>query len=111
MVTIPALGAVFLGKLARRMEVRADAAATQNQASEGVYARALERLYQVSHIPVVMPGKRKVHPHLYDRMIAAGVTPEYPRPTPPKPNAWPARVMWFAAGVLMGILAAERWFN
>ena len=28
-------------------------------------------------------GKRTVHPSLYDRMIAAGVTPDYPRPAPP----------------------------
>jgi hypothetical protein len=30
-----------------------------------------------------MPGARRVHPHLYDRLVAAGATPSWPRPAPP----------------------------
>ena len=53
-----------------------------------------------------MPGKRQVYPHLYDRMIAAGVTPDYarPKPTPPE-TSWPPsrRSCFFLAVVCWGI--------
>lgn len=72
-----------LGRLARRMEVRADAIARGCEGDAGAYARALERIYRANLLPVVMPGRRRVHPHLYDRMLAAGVQPAYRRPAPP----------------------------
>jgi hypothetical protein len=31
----------------------------------------------------VMPRKRMPHPHLYDRLVIAGITPDFPRPKPP----------------------------
>ena len=74
---------VVVRRVARRMEVRADAAGHAHQAEEGAYARALERLYEANLVPAVLSGKRRVHPHLYDRLLAAGVTPAYPRPLPP----------------------------
>ena len=70
--------------IARRMEHRADAVARDHEAEGGAYARALERVYELNLVPAVMPG-RQVHPHLYDRLVEAGVTPSYPRPDPP---AW-----------------------
>ena len=70
-------------RVARRMEVRADAAGRTHQGEDGTYARALERLYETNLVPAVMSAKIRPHPHLYDRLIAAGVTPSYPRPAPP----------------------------
>ena len=53
----------------------------------GGIGRGLEKLHEVNLIPVVMPG-RLVHPHLFDRMTAAGLTPDYPRPEPPPAYGW-----------------------
>jgi predicted Zn-dependent protease len=68
--------------LAARMERRADQVAAHAERSPGSYARALERLHQTNLLPAVAIGK-PVHSHLYDRMLAAGVEPDYPRPDPP----------------------------
>lgn len=77
----------FLSRLSRKigriMETRADDIARHAQADEGVYARALEKMYQNNQTPAVLAGKSLPHPDLYDRMIAAGVTPDYWRPLPP----------------------------
>ena len=70
-------------RLVHRMETRADAAASHQQSGQGVYASALEKIYQTNHLPAVMPGKQSTHPHLYDRMLAAGTTPGFPRPRAP----------------------------
>jgi Zn-dependent protease with chaperone function len=86
------LAAAYAGALAvalpvllvrRRMEDRADAVAHGHEGEPGVYARALERLYRLNHMPAVGWRKRGVHAHLYDRLVAAGVEPGYPRPAPP----------------------------
>lgn len=75
-------------RLSRKMENRADAMAkAHGGASDDVYARALERMYQRNHIPAVLRGKLS-HPNLYDRMVAVGVTPDYPRPLPPPKYVW-----------------------
>lgn len=66
-------------KVAQKMEVRADTVAAED-ATGTTYARALESIYRVNLIPAVMPGKKQIHPHLYDRLLAAGITPDYPRP-------------------------------
>lgn len=76
-------------RIARRMEHHADDAAIQGTTDTAIYARALEKIYQANQLPAVMRGNNMVHPHLYDRMLAAGVTPDYPRPAPPGPMAWP----------------------
>lgn len=73
----------FVGKMMRRMEHRADSAATGPENDSPAYARALEKLHEANQVPAVMPGNQMVHPHLYDRMLAAGVTPGYPRPAAP----------------------------
>ncbi|MEI9950222.1 MAG: hypothetical protein WDO74_14905 [Pseudomonadota bacterium] len=72
--------------LSRRLEQRADSAASQNGQDEGEYALALERLYELNLIPAVT-YVRQTHPHLYDRLIASGSTPTFPRPRPPP--LWP----------------------
>lgn len=47
------------------------------------YAQALEAMYKENLVPAVM-AKNTTHPHLYDRMLDAGVTPDFPRPQPPE---------------------------
>lgn len=74
--------------IARRMEHQADAAAIQG-ADAVKYAHALEKFYEANQLPAVMHSNRMTHPHLYDRMLAAGVTPDYPRPDRPGPMPWP----------------------
>jgi Zn-dependent protease with chaperone function len=69
--------------VARRMEERADRAGRAAEVDPGVYAQALARLYEANAAPAVMPGKGRAHPHLYDRLVQAGVTPDWPRPAPP----------------------------
>jgi Zn-dependent protease with chaperone function len=94
---LPVLGMLLLAlafrAVAARMEKRADAVA-HSAGSPQQYAAALARIYEVNGVPAVMSG-RQVHPHLYDRMTAAGVTPDYPRP--PSPSAWRIRMALLAA--------------
>jgi hypothetical protein len=77
------LTARLVGRLARRMEERADEVAHGEQHDDGVYARALETIYEANRVPAVLARKRRPHPDLYDRMEAAGVVPGYPRPAAP----------------------------
>lgn len=71
---------------AHALEQAADAHA-HDHVEEGTYARALEKIYRLNLLPAVQGGRR-VHPDLYDRMIAAGVTPDYPRPPAPTQRRW-----------------------
>jgi len=71
-----------LRPLSRKMEERADGIARSHDAHDGEYARALEALYAENLTPAVMSA-RGTHPHLYDRLVAAGATPSWPRPAPP----------------------------
>jgi Zn-dependent protease with chaperone function len=70
-------------RIMRRMEERADKAAMIHEEEKGTYALALEKLYEINLVPAVMGSKRKIHPHLYDRMTEAGITPSFLRPPPP----------------------------
>jgi Zn-dependent protease with chaperone function len=67
----------------KRLEKRADAIALENESEAGAYAHALARIHEANLLPVVMPGAGSTHPHLYDRLVVAGVQPDYPRPKPP----------------------------
>jgi len=91
----------FSKRLGRRLEVRADSTASQHQEEAGVYAQALERLYEMNHMPAVMPNNKTVHPHLYDRLLAAGMTPAYPRPAKPETLSWHGAIMRFVFWVLL----------
>lgn len=73
----------FAGWLTRRMEKRADRLASTTTTNEGVYAGALEKMYRENQIPAVNASRRRPHPDLYDRMLGAGVQPDYPRPDRP----------------------------
>jgi len=93
LLILPVLVLFLVGvRLGRLMEKRADRIAVGNQLVEpAVYARALERLYQINQMPAVMPRRaHKIHPDLYDRMLAAGVTPDFPKPAPAKSLSWPS---------------------
>jgi hypothetical protein len=72
--------ALIFSVLSRRMEARADHGPRDGR----TYARALERVYAANLIPAVLPGRGASHPHLYDRLLAVGVTPDYPRPAAPR---------------------------
>ena len=75
-ITIP------LRRLQRRMEERADRMADCGEARSAALARGLERAYRMNLTPAV--GSRQgTHPDLYDRMLAAGVAPDFPRPARP----------------------------
>jgi Zn-dependent protease with chaperone function len=97
-------------RLGRRMEVRADLAAREYQLEPGVYARALERLYEINQMPAVMPGNRMIHPHLYDRLLAAGVTPAYLRPAKPRDMSWHGKVGWMMT-VALGMAVLTKYWN
>ncbi len=83
-------GFIFLNRRRRRMEIRADVFGRWLHADKSIYAKALAKLYQANETPAVMSRKRMVHPHLYDRLLAAGITPDFPRPDtlPPVGVAW-----------------------
>ncbi|MEM9877090.1 MAG: M48 family metalloprotease, partial [Myxococcota bacterium] len=76
-------GVVALNLALRRWmverEKEADAHAHHHEAT---YARALATIHRVSGLPAVT-ATATTHPHLYDRLEAAGVAPSYPRPAPP----------------------------
>jgi Zn-dependent protease with chaperone function len=69
---------------AEKLERAADAVAHADGTDGRAYARALETLYRAALLPARM---RRVdapqHPDLYDRLLAAGVVPNFPSPPPP----------------------------
>lgn len=69
-----------LRNLARRMEERADAHARENVSAEAL-GSALLKLHEDARMPLVT-GRRRVHPDLYDRLVACG-REVGPRPEPP----------------------------
>lgn len=91
-ILAPLLGFLLASRCARwfslRMEKRADRIGAGSQLNEGVYARALEKIYRENHLPAVSVNNRQTHPHLYDRMLAAGISPDYPRPARAKRMTW-----------------------
>lgn len=87
LVLLGAMWAIVLALLAlnRRQEHRADAVARASEEEAGREAIGLEKLYQAQLLPVVQGARyARSHPDLWDRMLAAGVQPSYPRPKPPR---------------------------
>ena len=80
-------------RLYRRMEDVADASALTHQHGEGSYASALEKLYAANLTPAVLSGDSRAYPHLYDRLVAAGVSPTVPRPPIPSTHRYRAAVI------------------
>jgi len=91
-------------RVSHKLEVRADSIAHANEPDPGVYARALAKLYEDNLAPAVNSKKRATHPHLYDRLLAAGVTPDFPRPKPTAAMSWNGIVLSAALGILAGML-------
>jgi hypothetical protein len=102
LTVITALAPYLYRKVSHRLEERADQMARLNEPDPGAYARALARMHEDNLLPAVHAKSRETHPDLYDRLIAAGFTPDYPRPVAPKAMAWHGQL--FAGG--MGLLAA-----
>jgi Zn-dependent protease with chaperone function len=95
-------------KLAQKMEKRADAAAVRQTADPVIYAHALEKLYETNQMPAVMPKKnRLIHADLYDRMVAAGVTPGYERPKPSPRTSWTTYPLAVLLGLQLGIMISR----
>lgn len=95
-VLVPVVFCMIVAKrLGQRMEKRADQVALKTEEDPAVYARALERLYQTNQSPAVMPRRMRpsVHPDLYDRIVAAGITPDFPKPAPPAKLCWTTFVL------------------
>ena len=96
------------GRFTRQAEVHADEGAHGDESSLP-YAAALLALHRDRLIPAVMRAKASgSHPELYDRLLAAGFTPDFPRPQPPPRTSvlgpWVLLVMCFSAG--FGVLRA-----
>jgi Zn-dependent protease with chaperone function len=77
-------GSIFVAAFAtrgfsKRHEAKADEHA---HAHSPAYARALETLHRLAGIPAVI-SKHATHPSLYDRMLEAGIAPDFPRPRAP----------------------------
>jgi Zn-dependent protease with chaperone function len=84
LVILPVLVALLLPYrwFSRRMEERADRMVREVAPDPRVYATALERIHERGLVPVVRGARGEAHPDLYDRMLAAGQEPDYPRPKP-----------------------------
>jgi Zn-dependent protease with chaperone function len=87
-------------RISHKLEIRADTIAHANEPDPGVYARALAKLYEDNLLPAVNAKNRATHPHLYDRLLAAGVTPDFPRPPRTTSISWNGAILAFALGGL-----------
>jgi Zn-dependent protease with chaperone function len=95
----------FLSRtISRPLEARAGSMAKSNEPDPGTYARALLWLHEDSLVPAVLATERATHPHLYDRLLAAGVTPDFPRPAPAAAIAWHGTLFSAALGLLATLM-------
>lgn len=102
--------AIALGfkRFTRRMEVRADRLESQALADTNAYEHSLIKLHEANLAPAVMPGSQ-THPHLYDRLLAGGIQPDFPRPKAPprlKPFLAALAVTLATAGVMFLLVVA-----
>jgi hypothetical protein len=67
----------------RRAQLKADALAASAAIDPAAALRAMTRQYELNLHPVVAVSNRSPDAHLYDRLVKAGLQPEYPRPAPP----------------------------
>lgn len=101
LVAITAAVVWLRSRLSHRMEKHADRTAVMSAADTSAYARGLETIYRLNRMPVVQrKSGLNTHPDLYDRMVAAGVNPDYPRPDPPRGLVWSSSVL-VAMGTIM----------
>jgi Zn-dependent protease with chaperone function len=95
--------------ISRKQESRADEIAKANEADSGAYARALVKLYEDNLSPATT-ARRLTHPDLYDRLLAAGIQPDFPRPRPARTMAWNGVLFAMLAGLLFAF-CAQRWMS
>jgi Zn-dependent protease with chaperone function len=69
-------------RFTRKLEQRADHLESEAIADPNAYMRSLVKLHEANLAPAVMPGAQ-THPHLYDRLLAGGIQPDFPRPRAP----------------------------
>ncbi len=69
-------------RFSHRMEARADRLENKAIAHHETYMRSMVKLHEANLTPAVMPGTQ-THPNLYDRLLAEGIQPEFPRPLAP----------------------------
>jgi hypothetical protein len=86
--------------LSLRFEHRADSSAIEAPESSAIYAGALLILHEFNLTPATLEKRTSTHPDLYDRMIAAGIGPEFPRPSPAARIGWTGLVFAMALGFL-----------
>lgn len=90
-------------KISRKLESRADLIAKSNEGESGAYTRALSLIHEDALIPAVLANKNQSHPDLYDRLLAAGVTPDYPKPAPAASISLHGTILMVLMGVLLSI--------
>jgi len=89
--------------LSARMEQRADREAARLSDPKS-YARALCRLHEDALMPAVMGAGASPHGNLYDRMLAVGIQPDFPRPEkPPFGRALAATAGFMIVGLVLAI--------
>ena len=94
-----------------RFEKEADRHAVQQTPDPAVYAQALEQMHHWNLIPVVMSANAvRTHPDHYDRMLAAGVEPDYPRPEAPNTTNSVSVALQVILGLVVGLALAVKVF-
>ncbi len=91
---------VLFARLSRRLEAHADQAGALAGAT---YARALETVYRYNLAPALSGRRAASHSDLVDRLAAAGVTPDWPRPAAPR------RARWSLLMVVVLVVGAVTW--
>lgn len=94
-------------RISHKLELRADSIAKANEPDAGTYARALAKIYENNLVPAVNAKDRATHPHLYDRLLAAGATPDFARPARARAVVWNGVLFSSALGVLAVILVSQ----
>jgi Zn-dependent protease with chaperone function len=108
LLALTLLAPFIFRRVSHKLETRADAIALEHEPDPGTYARALTKLYEDNLVPAVNAKERATHPHLYDRLLAAGVTPDFPRPAPPSTMSWNGTLLSVALGVLAALLVFRK---
>jgi hypothetical protein len=94
-------------RFGRYLEERADRIAHTNEGETGTYARALARIYEDNLMPAVLPRRRRTHPDLYDRLLAVGVQPDFPKPAAPSSFTVRGVLLLVLFSVLIGLTFAR----
>lgn len=90
-------------RFVQALERRADRQTIESVPDATAYARVLERMHRLNQVPAVLSHNAlNTHPNLYDRMLAANVPPDFPRPEPP--SGQPASAIIIVALGMFGLM-------